>query len=81
MARDSEWDYAAVTIPWLSQDPVNVVFTSGRGFGNVFDNERVVATEARHTLNLCGWEFVALWRHEFPGWNMIAWAVFRRPHR
>jgi hypothetical protein len=78
MIRDSDWLYTAITIPWLSQDPVAVVFSSGQGFCNVFDNERRVEADASNSLAMEGWEFVGLWQAAFPGLNMIAWVVFRK---
>ena len=76
--RDSDWLYAAITIPWLSQDPVAVVFSGCQGFCNVFDNERRVESDASNSLAMQGWEFVGLWQAAFPGLNMIAWVVFRK---
>ena len=78
MIRDSDWLYAAITIPWLSRDPVAVVFSSGQGFCNVFDNERRVEPNASDSLAMQEWEFVGFWQAAFPGLNMIAWVVFRK---
>ena len=75
--RDSDWLYAAITIPWLSQDPVAVVVSSGQGFCNVFDNERRVEPNASDSLAMQEWEFVGFWQAAFPGLNMMAWVVFR----
>lgn len=76
--QDSDWTYAAIKTPWLSQDPVAVVFSSGQGFCNVFDNERRVESDASNSLAVQGWEFVGLWQAAFPCLSMIAWVVFRK---
>jgi hypothetical protein len=78
MIHNSDWSYAAITIPWLSQDPVNVVLSGGQGFGNVFDDERPLNPDAGDRIDMIGWEFVGLWQAAFPGLNMIAWLVFRK---
>jgi hypothetical protein len=78
MIRDSDWLYAAITIPWLSQDPVSVVLSGGQGFGNVFDDETLINADAGDRIDMIGWEFIGLWQAAFPGLNMIAWLVFRK---
>jgi hypothetical protein len=78
MVRDSDWAYAAITIPWLSQDPVNVVLSGEQGFGNVFDDEKLINADAGDRIDMIGWDFVGLWQAAFPGPNMIAWLVFRK---
>jgi hypothetical protein len=74
--KDTDWLYKAVTVPWLSHDRVNLVEISGFGFDSIFDETNEIMP--RSTFRLEGWEFVAVWRAEFPGWNMICWLIFRR---
>jgi hypothetical protein len=75
MSKDTDWVYRAVTCPWLSADPVNLVVSTGRGFNNIFDDERAVDGS---DLELDEHEFVAIWQASFPGFNKIAWCVFRK---
>ena len=49
--HDSDWLYAAITVPWLSQNPVNLALSTGRGFNNIFGTERVIAPDARDALD------------------------------
>lgn len=76
--KDSDWLYKAFTVPWLSQDPVNLVENSGFGFDSIFDETNELTPVTRSSLRLEDWEFVAVWQAEFPGWNMICWLIFRK---
>jgi len=70
--------FRAVTVPWMSADPINCVVSQGRGISNVFDDERSVEPRGRNTIDMTGWKFVGLLRGAVAGWGTIAWLVFVR---
>lgn len=74
--KDTDWLYKAFSIPWLSDDPVNLVEVNGVGFEGIFGE--TVALDAVTSLSVGGWQFVAYWKPEFAGWNGIAFVVFRK---
>ena len=58
--KDSDRLYRAITVPWLSRDPVNLVENSGFGFANIFDETNELMPVARSSLRSEDWEFVAV---------------------
>ena len=70
--------FRAITVPWMSADPINCVVSQGRGISNVFDDERSVEPLGRNTIDMTDWKFVGLLRAHVAGMNDIAFLVFSR---
>lgn len=77
MLKDSDFLYRQISIAWLSVDATNLE-TCGFGFNDIFDEMTCGDEPPTNSQPLQGWEFVAFWRPEFPGWNAIAFLVFRK---
>jgi len=77
MEKDSEWLYRQISIAWLSVDATNLE-TCGFGLNDIFDEMACGDDPPTNSYPLQGWEFVAYWRPEFPGWNAITFLVFRK---
>jgi hypothetical protein len=70
--------FRAITVPWMSADPVNCVVSEGRGISNIFDNERLVEPLCRNTIDMEGWCCVGLLRAEIAGVGLVAFLVLER---
>lgn len=77
LTQDSDWIYRGYSVPWLSQDLIHIEI-SGFGFQHIFDEMYAPDSDEQIIGRLDGWEFVALWTPEFPGWNPIGLLVFRK---
>ncbi len=70
--------FRAITVPWMSADPINCVVSEGRGISNIFDDERLVEPLGRNTIDMTGWKFAGLLRAELAGVGLVAFLVFQR---
>lgn len=76
--KDSDTLYRAISVPWMSPEPVNLVAYSGFGFDSVFDEWNTIESTGRCSLRMDGWQFVGLLPTEFLLWHPIYWLIFRK---
>ena len=67
--------FRAISVPWMSADPINCTISEGRGLSNVFDSEFAVDRSGRTTIDMSGFQFIGLIRGAFAGWGKIAYLI------
>ena len=70
--------FRAITVPWLSADPINCVASQGKGITNLFDDERLIEPLGKNAIDMTGWKFVGLLSGDVPGLGTLSWIVFSR---